>query len=63
MTLQVQEHYEICIQIIKLNGKENVQTKQQTAGISLHNFWKESKLKKSVEDNTIFFLKTAAARI
>lgn len=63
MTRQVQEHYDICIEIIKLNWKENVKTKQQTAGISLHNFWKESKLKKSVEDNKIFLLKTAAARI
>ncbi|VDH98232.1 Hypothetical predicted protein [Mytilus galloprovincialis] len=63
MKQKVQEHYGSSILITELNGKPNVVTFRQTASTIIHNFYKESQLKKSDEDSKLFLLKTAAALI
>ncbi|CAG2233051.1 MOGS [Mytilus edulis] len=63
MKQKVQEHYGSSILITELNGKQNVVTFRQTASTIIHNFYTESKLKKSDEDHKLFLLKTAAALI
>ncbi|VDI26391.1 Hypothetical predicted protein [Mytilus galloprovincialis] len=63
MKQKVQEHYRTSILITELNGKENVVTFRQTASTIIHNFYKESQLKKSDEDSKLCLLKTAAALI
>ena len=49
--------------ITELNGKENVVTFRRTATNILHNFYKESEVLKSDEENKRFLIKTAATLI
>jgi 5'-3' exonuclease len=63
MKIKLKRHYGMSIIITELNGKENVVTFRQTATNILHNFYKESEVLKSDEENKRFLIKTAATLI
>jgi hypothetical protein len=63
MKIKLKRHYGMSIIITELNGKENVVTFRQTAATILHNFYKESEVLKSDEENKKFLIKTAATLI
>jgi hypothetical protein len=59
MKIKLKRHYGMSIIITESNGKENGVTFHQTTATILHNFYKESEVLKSDEENKRFLINSS----